>query len=72
MTKRLVDIDDHLLAQAQQAAGTVTIKETVNMALARLVEHDRRTEVEVRRRWARARHALQDLHDPEVMGEAWS
>lgn len=72
MTKRLVEIDDDLLVRAQQAAGTNTIKEIVNLALARLVEDDRRSEAEVRRRWARATQSLQDLHDPEVMGEAWS
>lgn len=38
MTKRLVDIDDHLLARARSVAGTDTIKATVNAALQRLVD----------------------------------
>ena len=41
MTKRLVDIDDHLLERARGIAGTKTIKETVNTALRRLVEDDK-------------------------------
>jgi Arc/MetJ family transcription regulator len=39
MTKRLVEIDDDLLAQARSAAGTDTIKATVETALQRLVDH---------------------------------
>lgn len=41
MTKRLVDIDDSLLERARSAAGTDTIKDTVNLALERLVDHDK-------------------------------
>jgi Arc/MetJ family transcription regulator len=33
MAKRLVDIDDELLANAQDELGTATIKATVNEAL---------------------------------------
>lgn len=40
MTKRLIEIDDHLLEQARAAAGTATIKATVEVALAGLVNHD--------------------------------
>jgi len=40
MTKRLVEIDDDLLAQARAAAGTKTIKATVEAALQRLVDRD--------------------------------
>ncbi|MDY7105126.1 MAG: type II toxin-antitoxin system VapB family antitoxin [Actinomycetota bacterium] len=40
MTKRLVDIDDDLLEYAQRAAGTPTIKATVDAALKKLVEAD--------------------------------
>ncbi|MGH8933722.1 MAG: type II toxin-antitoxin system VapB family antitoxin [Egibacteraceae bacterium] len=72
MTKRLVEIDDDLLADAQKAAGASTIKETVAVALTRLVAEDRRKEAEVRRRWARAADAVRDLHDPDVMSGAWS
>jgi Arc/MetJ family transcription regulator len=41
MTKRLVDIDDHLLERARSIAGTDTIKATVNTALQRLVDHEK-------------------------------
>lgn len=41
MTKRLVDIDDSLLERARSVAGTDTIKDTVNLALERLVDHER-------------------------------
>lgn len=41
MTKRLVDIDDDLLERARSAAGTDTIKATVDTALRQLVDHER-------------------------------
>ncbi len=40
MTKRLVDIDDDLLARARTVAGTDTIRATVETALRRLVDQD--------------------------------
>ena len=40
MAKRLVDIDDDLLERARSAAGTDTIKETVNVALRRIVDDE--------------------------------
>lgn len=40
MTKRLVEIDDDLLARARAAAGTETIKATVETALQRLVDRE--------------------------------
>ena len=40
MTKRLVEIDDDLLAQARAAAGTQTIKATVEAGLQRLVDRE--------------------------------
>lgn len=40
MTKRLVEINDELLEQARAAAGTTTIKATVEVALTSLVNHD--------------------------------
>lgn len=48
MTKRLVDIDDDLLARARRAAGTPTIKATVEAGLRRLVDAEL-TERHVRR-----------------------
>lgn len=40
MTKRLVEIDDELLARARAAAGTETIKATVETALRKLVDRE--------------------------------
>jgi len=39
--KRLVDIDDDLLERARSIAGTDTIKDTVNVALRRLIDDER-------------------------------
>lgn len=44
MTKRLVEIDDELLDAARRAAGTGTIKATVEIALRGLI--DRKTAVQ--------------------------
>jgi Arc/MetJ family transcription regulator len=67
MTKRLVDIDDELLAQAKALLGTDTMKDTVNQALREVID------AELRRR-----HVVRliemdglDLNDPEVMAGAW-
>ena len=40
MTKRLVEIDDELLARARTVAGTDTIRATVETALKSLVDQD--------------------------------
>jgi len=40
MTKRLVDIDDDLLARARTVAGADTIRATVETALRSLVDQD--------------------------------
>ena len=40
MTKRLVEIDDELLARARTVAGTDTIRATVETALRSLVDQD--------------------------------
>jgi Arc/MetJ family transcription regulator len=48
VAKRLVDIDDELLARAREAAGTPTIKATVEAGLRRLVD-TQLTERHVRR-----------------------
>jgi len=40
VTKRLVEIDDELLARARAAAGTDTIRATVERGLRRLVDHE--------------------------------
>lgn len=67
MTKRLVDIDDDLLAAARTALATATIKETVNRALADAAA------LAARRRFLdrMVRHGQPDLDDPGVMAGAW-
>jgi Arc/MetJ family transcription regulator len=40
MTKRLIEIDDELLSRARAAAGTDTIRATVETALRRLVNRE--------------------------------
>jgi Arc/MetJ family transcription regulator len=40
VTKRLVDIDDAILQQAQRILGTETLKATVNSALREVVRRD--------------------------------
>jgi len=67
MTKRLVDIDDDLLAEARAIAGTATMKETVNVALRELVES------ELRRAHLRRLEAGTgtDLADDQIMQGAW-
>ena len=40
MTKRLVDVDDEVLAQARRILGTETMKDTVNRALREVVRRD--------------------------------
>lgn len=67
MTKTLVDVDDHNLAEAGRLLGTKTKKDTVNAALAEVVAAAAR-----RRDLARlCANGLPDLADPEVMGAAW-
>ncbi|MEQ4208403.1 type II toxin-antitoxin system VapB family antitoxin [Actinopolymorpha sp. B9G3] len=67
MTKTLIDVDDDLLAQAAEALGTGTKKDTVNKALAEALASVRR-----RRHLERLMGGgLPDLSDPEVMEGAW-
>lgn len=67
MTKRLVDIDDNVLAAARTALATTTIKDTVNRALAESAANA------LRRRFAErlADDGLPDLRDPDVTAQAW-
>ncbi len=67
MTKRLVDIDDDLLAEAREALGTDTMKATVNQALKRVSDET------ILRRHAIRLMTMEgmDLDDPEVMKGAW-
>ena len=67
MTKRLVEIDDELLAEARQLTGARTMKEAVHTALQQLVD------AELRRRHLRRLETGEgtDLADPDVMQGAW-
>ena len=71
MTKRLVDIDDDALAAARAAAGTPTIRATVHAGLERLVADAERREHLVREGWSLIGDAIIDLHDEDVMRDAW-
>lgn len=67
MTKTLIDIDDHQLAQAQRVLGTTTKRDTVNQALAQVVAlAARRRDLEMLRA-----DTFADLRDPDVMSRAW-
>lgn len=67
MVKKLVDIDEELLAQAAAILGAETMKETVNRSLAEIIAR------EVRRRHAERLRTMDglDLDDPDVMTPAW-
>lgn len=67
MTKRLVDIDDDLLAEVRVLTGAVTMKEAVNAALQQVIDS------ELRRRHLRRLEAGEgtDLANEEVMRDAW-
>ena len=58
VTKRLVDIDDDLLARVREILGTPTMKDTVNGALEEVVK------LELRRRHAQQLATMEGLdHD---------
>lgn len=67
MTKRLIEIDDRLLAEARELAGAATMKETVNTALRELID------TELRRQHLQRLTTGEgiNLGDEEVMQGAW-
>jgi Arc/MetJ family transcription regulator len=66
MSKILVDVDDDMLARAQQLIGG-TKKDTVNQALSYLVRmHSQQGVLD----WLRDTDPLADLLDPEVRAQA--
>ena len=67
MSKRLVDIDDDLLAAATAILGASTMKETVNRSLESIVLASRRRQHADRLTEMRGL----DLADPAVMAGAW-
>jgi Arc/MetJ family transcription regulator len=66
MSKILVDVDDDMLARAQQLIGG-TKKDTVNEALSYLVRMRSQQGV---LDWLRDANPLADLLDPEVRAQA--
>jgi len=64
VTKRLIDLDDGLLAEAQAALGTPTISATVRRALQTV------TEVDPGQAYVDLLSALPDL-GPETRADAW-
>lgn len=64
MTKRLIDLDDRLLADAQAALGTSTISATVRQALQAVSESD------PGRAYVDMLASLPDL-GPDVRSNAW-
>ncbi len=67
MTKRLVDIDDDLLAEAKAVLDARTMKEAVNGALREVVH------TSLRRRHADRLAKMDglDLEDPDIRDRAW-
>ena len=69
MTKRLVDIDDNVLAEARAALGTSTLKDTVNGALHETAMAARRRAI-TREDLEAFAEATEDLRNPEIMAKA--
>lgn len=67
MSKTLVDIDDELLAKAQELLGTKTKKDTVNAALRAAIQRASARELID----LYGRGVLDDLSNPDVMARAW-
>lgn len=71
MTKRLIDIDDELLEKARRAAGTETMKATVEMALRGLV--DQKTAIahveRLRQPGALDLAAIEESRDPDFVAD---
>ena len=67
MTKKLVDIDETVLAQAAEVLGARTMKDTVNQSLTEVVR------LAERRAHAARLAGMEgmDLADEQVMGGAW-
>jgi Arc/MetJ family transcription regulator len=67
VTKRLIDVDDQILAKAQAALGTRTMKDTVNQALSEV------TKAALRRRHAERLSRMEglELDEADTMAGAW-
>ncbi len=67
MTKRLIDLDDDLLAAAQRELKTAGVSDTVRMALQQAAATSARTrQVE----WLQS-GALEDMAAPEARANVW-
>ena len=67
MTKRLIDLDDELLAQAQRELGTSGVSDTVRLALQQAAAASARArQVE----WL-ASGGLAELTSPEARAAVW-
>lgn len=67
MRKLSADTDDHLIEQARNLLGTISIKETIDPALLEVSRREARRE-EIR---ALAQMDGLDLSNEQVMAEAW-
>lgn len=67
MTKKLIEIDDHLLDQAKDLLGLETMNEVVDLSLRELVSN------ELRRRHLRRLTSGDgvDLADEQILSRAW-
>jgi Arc/MetJ family transcription regulator len=71
MTKRHIDVDDHLLEAARRVVGTGTIEDRVDTALRASVqpaERRQRVDAAALQRFA---EASRDLLDDDAMADAW-
>jgi Arc/MetJ family transcription regulator len=65
MRRTTLDIDEEMLAKAQEILGTKGIKDTVDEALREVVR------VEAGKRLIAWWKENEDLHNPEIMERAW-
>lgn len=61
MTKRLIDVDDALLAEVREIFGMASMSDAVNTALAEVIK------AEGRPREAFDRSEVHDLDEPEIL-----
>lgn len=67
MTKRLIDIDDELLEQAQTELGTTGVSDTVRLALQQAAAASARLrQIE----WLQA-GGLEEMADPDRRADVW-
>lgn len=65
MTKRLIDVDDTLLAEVREIFGSTSMSEAVNAALAEVVN------AEGRPKEAHDPGEVQNLDEPEILRGEW-